>query len=681
MYKSLLFLLLCLLPFVHQAAEGDTTWVQAHTSVDMTWYGAYDAWAEFPNDPTKTYTKVIMYYTLGCASSGCSGWDYDVEIRAMIPTGTYDSNVASIDTLTMDTTWNVFEVQEHYEMGRLVTPYGTYMRDGTNGFDNSWTHPYVYEVTDFVNLLQDSVLIRSFYSGWSSGFSADVRFAFIEGTPPRDVLGIENVYSGSGGYVNSGDWEVNHWPAASVSMGADAKNSRARVTISGHGFDNSASCAEFCPRDFSLYVDSDFEALETIWKGDCGHNPVYPQGGTWIYDRADWCPGSKVIQRSYDLSDKLMPGSSHVIDMNMQAYSWSGTQTPSYKYEVQLVSYGDPNFNHDAELLEIVAPSQHADYTRMNPICDHPIISFRNTGGEPLGTVLIEYGVVGGTPCYYRWWASGDPLGIMEEETITLPLFDWTGFNSTNPEFYAKVSEPNLMADEYALNDMQTSSFDVVPQLESQLILWLRTNNVAADNGYEVIDENGTVLYSRAPGTMTAATQYKDTFNLDEGCYTLRVTDATGDGLAWWANAAAGNGSCRLRRGSTGGLLKSFTADFGSEIYYQFTVGYPQGSDPTVDVDCSPRTGIDNVLEDDSRLNIFPNPGSGLYSIEFDALGSGSYRMLIMDSSGKTIRSEQVEVNSFFSTQIELTDEPDGIYFFVLENDKERFSRPLVKTN
>lgn len=29
-----------------------------------------------------------------------------------------------------------------------------------------------------------------------------------------------------------------------------------------------------------------------LWRNDCSYNPCSPQGGTWYYDRAGWCPGA-----------------------------------------------------------------------------------------------------------------------------------------------------------------------------------------------------------------------------------------------------------------------------------------------------------------------------------------------------------------------------------------------------
>ena len=33
---------------------------------------------------------------------------------------------------------------------------------------------------------------------------------------------------------------------------------------------------------------------------------LYPQGGTWVYDRANWCPGDKATTRNHELTSYLL---------------------------------------------------------------------------------------------------------------------------------------------------------------------------------------------------------------------------------------------------------------------------------------------------------------------------------------------------------------------------------------
>jgi hypothetical protein len=46
------------------AAPGDTTWVQAHSNVQLNYYNNFDTLIKFPDGTTK-YRKIIMVFTLG----------------------------------------------------------------------------------------------------------------------------------------------------------------------------------------------------------------------------------------------------------------------------------------------------------------------------------------------------------------------------------------------------------------------------------------------------------------------------------------------------------------------------------------------------------------------------------------------------------------------------------------
>ena len=55
------------------------------------------------------------------------------------------------------------------------------------------------------------------------------------------------------------------------------------------------NCAEFC-RALLLAINRQHLARGNtfLWRDDCGKNEVYPQTGTWVYNRGNWCPGAVV---------------------------------------------------------------------------------------------------------------------------------------------------------------------------------------------------------------------------------------------------------------------------------------------------------------------------------------------------------------------------------------------------
>ena len=346
-------------------SQNDTTHVQAHIDAQLTWYGNYDAIAAFPIEDI-SYEKILMDFTMGCADGGCSHWDYTVSVYLMHPTGVLDSNITVLDTLSIeplevDTTWNVYEVTEKFELGRLITPYGNYMdwnqpTDPNDLYDENWEHSYIFDVTDFAPLLTDSSLIRVHYDGWSSGFSATVDFDFIEGIPPRDVLSIENI-APVGGYSYQSLADDQNFQPITKSFNEEVEGVAVKSYVSGHGHEGPQSCCEWVSKQHSISINGDDIYQWDVWK-DCGMIPIYPQGGTWPFDRAGWCPGTEVDLQVSELTEFIDLDSEVEIDYRVQAYIDNGEQAGTFIVSNTLFTYGNINFENDVEIIDIVSSQQ-----------------------------------------------------------------------------------------------------------------------------------------------------------------------------------------------------------------------------------------------------------------------------------------------------------------------------------
>jgi len=655
------------------ASPGDTTTVFVHDKTDMTWNLAYDEMGYFP-DGTTQYNKVLMTYTLGCASDGCSDWDYTTLIEAMIPTGTYDSTFVMVDPMTMDTTWNVFEVMNPLELARVITPYGRFMRESENGYTPDWEHDYVFDVTDFVPLLRDSVMIRAFYDGWSTGFAVSLRFDFIEGTPPLDVIDIQSVYSGRGDYTTGGfGFEIADFYAKTVDIPANSDQHKLRVTISGHGFTNNVNCAEFCIRDYSVNVDGNKIGEETLWRDDCGFNPIHPQGGTWIYNRANWCPGSRVTTHEFDLTPYVQAGSTAEIDLDMEVYFWSGDQNPIYIYSAQLVSYGTNNHTTDAAITDIINPTLSDIHGRVNPACNEPTIKIRNEGSETLTSADIFYGVKGAASCTHTWTGS---LAFMEEAEVTLPSISWTNYDADNRIFNAEITTANGASDQNTINNKMSSAYEIPPMLPDSFIIYISTSNAGSQTSYRIEDVDGNIVGQRAAGSLANNQTYQDEFRLDPGCYVLRIFDSGGDGLGWGFNPSQGTGYARIRRMDAPFNIISFNSDFGSQIYYQFTIG---------DLANAPHSGNcttisnEDILLENSQLQILPNPNTGIFTLQLTDVQLDNAQLTILNTLGQTVQQKGLgNINGMYNENVNLETMPKGIYFVNIQHDEGQFSQKVI---
>jgi len=630
-------LILLLFTFTVNVFPSDTTIVRIHDHTDMTWYGNYDEWGLLPSDSLE-YRKIYLHYTMGCATGGCSDWDYTTQIFVRHRTG------------EIDTAFN--EIIENYELARIITPYG-------NTLSNNWQFTTTFDITDFVQILRDSVEIRCHYSGWSSGFSATLDFEFIEGSPARDVIQIENIYSGGYNYISSADFESNKLTAKKSLIQQTGKGAMVKMTSTGHGFDNNQTAAEFKPIDYFLKINGVQTHTQFNWDNTCGENPIYPQGGTWIYDRANWCPGTRAQAFDHEITPFIMPGDSIEIDVDFQNYSWNGTQTPSYIIETQLFQYGDPNFLHSAEIIDIIKPSLKDEYSRKNPICGKPLIKIRNYGSAPLTTLEIEYQIEGGSINTFDWTGN---LAFLETEEIELPKLDsWAG--SANI-FNVTLKNPNGQADEYSANNNMKSEFESVPEYPETFALWVGTNGGVinsltqeSETTWDFYNDNETNIFTS--GSLFANIQYRDTLTFSPGCHTFIMQDTDEDGLDFWANNDGG-GMVRFREIGAS-WLKSFDPDFGTNIIHQFNI-----------------PGAQNTIEADSgNWQVFPNPTENNITIE--GFSDGKSEIIILDHLGKQVIKKTTNYSTFSSYIIDLTKLGDGIYFIKIISDKSQITKKVVK--
>jgi hypothetical protein len=597
--KRLLYILpLILFQFSTNAAVGDTTWVQAHSDI---WLGAspanHDTTIQFP-DGTKSYRKVFMIFTLGkyqCPGTPqyCGDWDYTVQNFIMTPGG---------DT---------------FETARLITPYAnaTYPRTPW-----SWKERYVYDVTDFYLYLKDSATARIHYSGYSGGFTANVKFAFIEGTPPRNVVDAERLWHGSFGFgnTNSIDTKIQ---AVNTNAPTGTDFTEMKFIISGHGSDNNY-CSEFCKKYYQVMLNSSMTEQKDIWRADCGYNRIYPQSGTWVYDRANWCPGD-VIHTNIHKLQGITGGNNYDVDVDFEPYTGNGGA--SYIIEGSLFYYGPFNNSLDASLEDIIAPNNHEMYFRYNAKSGRPIVKIKNTGSTTITTLSFTYGMTGGTEYYYDWSGSIAPL---EDANIELPEFwDLRIATGANNSFTAKISRVNGQADNDASNDKLSSWFTAAPNWPMDIVLRLKTNsgsfNGEAETSWWLISADNDTVARRAHNALN--TTYNDTIHLGPSYYRLVVKDEGCDGLYWWANTTQGTGTLTAKSstGLTLNLPGYFGGDFGCGFTQYFNTNWPSSIS---DNDIPP-----------AELELFPNPANNHVKLFINGVKDTKGTISIIDPLGRTV--------------------------------------------
>lgn len=637
------------------AAPGDTTIVRVHDKTHWDWYGTTTLKGNFP-DGSKSYAKVWMRYTLGCPSSGCSDWDYTTQI--------FVRNYINDSTFTK------------HELGRVITPYGGYL-------NKNWQHNFMFDVTDYAHFLVDSAEIEAHYSGWSDGFTVITDFIFIEGTPPRNVLKNNVLANGSffyGDSARANSCEKRTAPQP-IEILASAKTFKIKATPTGHGFNgngydpgNPDNCSEFCSKWFEVNIDGGASNRTTIWKDDCGKNPLFRQNGTWIYNRAGWCPGGEGVLHEFEVTDHLTAGTTQQIGFNWQFYRNTSPNNSSYTFFGELIQYGDFNYSNEAELIEILKPSTNENHSRINPTCSQPIIKIKNNGSNNLTSLDIVIGLKGfNNTITYNW--SGN-LEFNQTELIELPINGWLiSKNFQYDIITVELKNPNGSEDESKWNNYMESKFQRMPPTNG-VHLWLKTNNFPQENRYAIFDDLGNMVYERR--NLPINSQLRDTFDLPDGCYTLTLYDSDCDGLffpfnnpPYTTNNPEGNGFAQIWR-NDGGQLTNLEANFGCEISASFTVGKGYSGD-------APE--LTQVIENEelNYFSVYPNPSKQLFNVEMALPNNKDAIQVQMISVFGNLVYQKSFGGDFIQTQILAEGLNSGVYFLqVFKNHELLKSEKLI---
>ena len=555
-----------------------------------------------------------------------SGWGF-----------TYNSVGTKIDSIDfgIDHQLTNHYKQDIHQIQNYVTPYGIGLSLGSSGFR------WVYDVTDYLSLFKDTLEI----SAGNQQELIDLKFVFIHGTSPRDVLDFKTIWRGDYGHANIAN-DIS-MPAVDVPLTPNATHYKLKTRTTGHWFGGFQNCAEFCPKLHHLKVNGTKEFEWLNWK-ECSDNPVIAQGGTWIYDRAGWCPGTFGTTYDHEITPLISSGDTAVnIDYGMEVTS--GGMEGNYRTTVQMVSYGDYNFQNDAGIVDVLAPNEWEFHNRINPICDQPKILLKNTGEQNLISVELDYWICGGPHETFTW---NGQLEFDQEIEIELPISSQSFWNHSQfcKDFHVEIMQVNGVADECLENNHYQTTFEVPPVYPEDLVLWVRTNAAGNETRLYLKDVDGNVVFSKT--NYQSNTLHKDTVNLPMGCYKIELNDTGEDGLDFFANND-GTGFFQIRK-LTSAPLAGFESNFGKNIIHYFTVGY----------------GLSiNETNHKVRFSCYPNPVREVLNVASVGF-TGDIKIQIFDASGRRVFQEMWPSNYLNNTKkVDISNFENGVYIIQMSDN------------
>lgn len=610
--KRILFLVLSLVVFNGYSQKPEKVHVVTHnrTSIntDMTTGSkSFLSWGVFPSTGVE-YRKVMMKVTLAHPDTmPIAHWDYLDFINVKRVGGVHGSG---------------FDV----ELGRMLTPYGS-------SFTTDWAYTWEVDITDFSLLLRDSVEIEYVHTGYEPstlGWALTVDFEITKGPAAAEAIAIDELYKGRYPYGNPVDPIENYLKPVEVKFYPGAYFGRIRIQHTGHGYDKPKGCSEFCSRWRKVKFDGKVVDHRDMWK-DCGSNPLYPQGGTWLFDRAYWCPGD--LQQP-DLIDIKASKGSHKVVVEMEAHEAEENFDAKEAITAYLIQYKQARNKEDVSLERIEVPSDLKAYSRKNPAGFNPVIVFRNLGSETLSGLTIRYGTKGFKKSTYKWTGS---LAFNEYATVVLP--GEIDFVEGKNIFEVSLLQPNGKRDAWDYDNSLSSEFTAPRQLPLSFVVHYKTNNKPSDNHLFIVNSKGDTLYERKAEECLPNVLYQDTVVLTPGRYVFEMADTAGDGLEFWAIPENGYGYIRLLNLEKT-IIHHFVSDCGGGQFLSFVASDSAKPDTSVTQNAFflyPRRtkdfiDLDAFLENNSKLNVrFLSDGVVVRSYDYPGFKEGTIRFDITD--------------------------------------------------
>ncbi|HRH37401.1 MAG TPA: T9SS type A sorting domain-containing protein [Flavobacteriales bacterium] len=278
-----------------------------------------------------------------------------------------------------------------------------------------------------------------------------------------------------------------------------------------------------------------------------------------------------------------------------------------------------------------------------------PEITLKNNGDVILNSVLITYGIVGGTSYTYQWFGSLQPMQTTNVFLPTIPV------NSGAQTLEVSSSLPNNNVDEVDINDRWTYSFTVNnPGGNVQLLLTL--DNYGSDITWILTaDDDTTVLYSGGP--------YPDfqegdvdtvQFCLTSHCYIFTIYDLFGNGIC----CDEGLGSYMIMADST--VLGESDGQYEAEYETIF---------------CLTVVGIDEA-QADRNLEVFPVPAQNTINVRFGGFERVE-RVQLIDATGRSVFSTG-GIDGRSLLQLDADHLANGMYTLIAEDGKGRAVRRVI---
>ncbi|NNK81148.1 MAG: T9SS type A sorting domain-containing protein [Flavobacteriales bacterium] len=382
------------------------------------------------------YEQILMNISVDCPGTGCDPWDQPAKI-SLVKEGV------------------------SYEIARYITPYG------------KACGPWTVDVTDFRSLLSGSCDFVSYIQVWgASGWLLNASITYIPGEEEHPFQEVLPVYD-TDNWVYGDPGIEDDLPAQSLTVNNLAEKIDYRLTVSGHGQGNTDNAAEFSPKTHSPYVNGSEFVEHFLWKDDCADNECDDQFGTWLFNRAGWCPGQAVDPLMLDITTEATPGSPIELDYELEEYTNllntgynGGSHTePHYKIHAYMIQ-SSSQFMGSGEYVNstannIISPAEISDLSANTTVT----VEFTNNSTVTEDAYLLKVYLNGDFILEETLDLNNEPLAPGDSYTHTFS----SGLDMSDETQDITLSILVIQEDDVAANDNVVSRhFDIVSNIDEE---------------------------------------------------------------------------------------------------------------------------------------------------------------------------------------------------------------------
>lgn len=595
-------------------------------------FNNYQSVSIFP-DYKHNYRRINLSVTLQCPDGlMCGEWDYSDGIYIVPHSGEFKA-----DTL---------------EIARILTPYGRF-------YNEDWKFTFRSNISDFSTLLHDTVTVIYKHTGYEPandrGWKLTIDFDFILGTPAIECQKIIPLWNGNYSYGNPKRSIEEDLTQKAIQTDKNSYLIRLWLIQTGHGMDLKENCAEFCYKKRSIYFNQKLINQRVI-KKECASNPLYHQAGTWIYDRANWCPGDMPQPECFNVF--IHKDNEKIFNIDMEPYiADTGEVTAVYSFCSYAFVYKKPKHKDDVSIERVISPSADDMFSNVNPNIHSLKFEVRNNGNSVLRNLIIHYGFEKNDLKTYYWSGCINPCHVEEISIMT-------NINQSG-DFLIMLDKPNGRKDQYPDDNIIVSTATGIPVYPDVMILSYKTNNDTAHNSFLIRNIEGKTIFERKAGELKLNQIYNDTINLIAGFYELKISDTAGDGLEFWANPEGGMGYFRILT-PEGKIVKVFQADFGNEIRQVFQVK---------------ENNQDVVYAEEDYIVLYPQRTKGQTALYFLMRTQQDINLAIKSTEGKELFNRKLENVKEFKQEFDFGFLNPGIYIIELlwENQIKKIRMKIIE--